>query len=66
MSEEQRQQFPQDIKTMEERNQGRRDKWMMADYCGSIKRDLNNIEYDNQERKNSFHSFYDHEGFICC
>ena len=36
--------FHQDIKTMEERYQGRWDHHMMADYCWSLKRDLN-IKY---------------------
>ena len=50
VSKEQKQknkkQFPQDIKTMEERDQRRWDKRIMDDYCWSIKRDLNNIEQD--------------------
>ena len=37
---------------------------MMADYCWYIKRNLNNIEHDNQERENVYHSFHVHEGFI--
>ena len=36
---------------MEKRYQGRWDKQMMADYYWSIKRDLNNIKHDNQERE---------------
>ena len=36
--------FHQDIKTMEERYQGQRDKRMMANFRCSIKRDLNNTE----------------------
>ena len=42
------------IKIMEEQYQGRWDKQMIADYCWSIKRDLNNIEYDRQSRKRKF------------
>ena len=42
-----------------------RDKQMMANYYWSIKRDLNNIEHDNQEREKIFyHNSYVHEGFI--
>ena len=37
---------------------------MMADYCCSIKRDLNNIEHYNPEREKIYHSSYVHEGFI--
>ena len=36
----------------------------MADYCWSIKRDLNNIEHDNQEREKFYHSSYVHKSFI--
>ena len=39
-------QFHQDMKTMEEHYQGQWNKQMMAEYCWSIKRDLNNIEHD--------------------
>ena len=64
-----REQFRQDIKTMEECNQGRWDERMMTEYCWSIKNDLNNIEYDNQGRKNFHHSSKNcgesfHEGFF--
>ena len=38
-SEEQGERFHQDIKTMEERYQGRWDTHMMADYCWSLQRD---------------------------
>ena len=48
MSDEQGERFPQNIKTMEEHYQGRWDNQMMADYCWSIKGDLNSIEHDNQ------------------
>ena len=41
------------------------DKQMMANYCWSIKRDLNNIKHDRQSRKKIFyHSSYVHKGFI--
>ena len=40
--------FHQDIKTLEERYQGRWDKHIMADTWWIIKRDLNNIEHYRQ------------------
>ena len=39
---------------MEDRDQERWDKRMMAEYWWSIKRDLNNIEHDRQSRKQTF------------
>ena len=36
---------------------------MVADNCLSIKRDLNNIEYDRQSRKRKFF-YHVHDGFI--
>ena len=54
VSDEQRERFHQDIKTMEERYQERLDKRMMANYCWSIKRDLNNIKHDSQSGKKFF------------
>ena len=39
---------------MEERYQGRWDKQMIADYCWSIKTDLNNIKHDSQSKKREF------------
>lgn len=39
VSDEQGERFHQDLKTMEERYQGRWDKHMMAGYCWSNKRD---------------------------
>ena len=56
MSDEQGERFYQNVK-MEEW-----DKQMMANYCWSIKRDINNFEHDNRE--NFYHSSYVHEGFI--
>ena len=35
-----------------QRYQGRWDKRIMADYIWSIKKDLNNIEHNNQKKKN--------------
>ena len=64
VSDEQGEQFHQDIKTMEEPYRGRWDKLMITDYFRSIKRDSNNIEHDNQERENFYHSCYVKEGFI--
>ena len=60
VSDEQGEQYHQNIKTMEEHYQWRWDKRMMADYYWSIKRDFNNVEQDNQAREN----FPVHEGFI--
>ena len=37
---------------------------MMTDYYWSIKRDLNNIGHDNQEREKFYHSSYVYQGFI--
>ena len=37
---------------------------MMPDYCYSIKRDLNNIENNNQVREKFCDSSFLHEGFI--
>ena len=37
---------------------------MMADNCWRIKRSLDNIEHDNQEREYSYHNSYVREGFI--
>ena len=56
--------IPLGYQTMEERYQGWWYKRMMAEYCCSIKRQLNNIEHDNQKRENFYHSFYVHKGFI--
>ena len=54
--------FHQDIKIMEEHYQWWWDKWMMADFCWSLKRDFNNIEHD-REREHFYHSFYVNKGF---
>ena len=64
VSDKQEERFHQDIKIMEERYQGWWDKRMMADYYWSIKRDLNNIEHDNQKREKIDQSSYVHKGFI--
>ena len=54
LSDEQGEWVHQDIKTMEECYQERLNKQMMAFYCWSITRDLNNIEHDRQSRKRKF------------
>ncbi|PNF13896.1 hypothetical protein B7P43_G10663, partial [Cryptotermes secundus] len=54
-SEEQGERFHQDIKTMEDRYQGRWDTHMMADYCWSLKRDCSKI-HSRKSRKRSFRS----------
>ena len=64
VSDEQWEQFHQNIRTMEKRYQGWWDKRMMADYCWRIKRDLNKIEHENQERKTFYHNSNVHEDFI--
>ena len=65
VSNEQREQFHQNIKTMEERYQGWWEKQMIAGYCCSIKRDLHNVEHGRQSRKKFFyHSSYVYEGYI--
>ena len=53
VSDEQGERFPQDFKTMEERNLRRWDKRMIADYYWNIKK-LNNIEHDWHSRKIHF------------
>lgn len=55
ISEEQGERFHQDIKTMEDRYQGRWDTHMMADYCWSLKRDCSKI-HSRMSRKRSFFS----------
>ena len=52
-SDEQGERFHQDIKTMEERYQGRWDHHMMADYCWSLERDLN-VKYKRHSRRATF------------
>ena len=54
VSDEQGERFHMDIKTIEEHYHGSWDKWMMTDYCWSIKRDLNNFEHNTQWRKRKF------------
>ena len=42
--------FHQDIKEMERRYQGRKDKKMLADFCWNLKRDLSEEE-NNEDKK---------------
>lgn len=50
-NEEQGERFHQELKTMEERYQGRH---MMADYCWGMKRDCPNAPYSRKSRKITF------------
>ena len=54
LSEEQGERFHQDIKTMEERYQGRWDTHMMADYCWNLMRDLPGKKHSRKALKRSF------------
>ncbi len=54
VSDEQGERFHQDLKTMEERYQGRWDKHMMADYCWSIKRDCPQEVHRRKSYKRKF------------
>ena len=54
MSKEQGERFYQDIKTMEERYQGRWDSHMMADYYWSLKRDVLEASYKSKPLKRKF------------
>lgn len=53
-SEEQGERFHQDIKTMEERYQGRWDHHMMADYCWTLQRDCPDQKYNRQSHTKRF------------
>lgn len=53
-SEEQGERFHQDIKTMEDRYQGRWDNHMMADYCWSLQRDCPSKLHARQSYKRKF------------
>ena len=54
VSDEQGERFHQDLKTMEERYQGQRDKRMMADYCWNIKRDCLDSAHKRKSLKRKF------------
>ena len=54
LSEEQGERFHQDLKTMEERYQGRWDDHMMADYCWSIQRDCPLTKHRRAPLKRAF------------
>lgn len=53
-SDEQGERFHQDLKTMEERYQGRWDRHMMADYCWGMQRDLSTAHHSRKSRKRKF------------
>ncbi|GFV39218.1 uncharacterized protein TNCV_2089581 [Trichonephila clavipes] len=50
-SEEQGERFHQDLRTMEERYQGRWDSHMMVDYCWSLQRDLPKVIHSRKSYK---------------
>ena len=54
VSDEQGERFHQDLKTMEERYQGRWDVHMMADYVWTIKRDVPHLEHKKESKKRKF------------
>ena len=54
VSDEQGERFHQDIKTMEERYQGRWDIKMMADYSWNLKGDVPDSKYSRKSRKCKF------------
>lgn len=53
-SEEQGERFHQDIRTMEERYQGRWDRHMMADYCWTLIRDCPKQNHNRKSYRKSF------------
>ena len=54
VSDEQGERFHQDLKIMEERDQGRWDKSMMADFCWSIKQNHPDEVYKRKSYKHKF------------
>lgn len=54
VSDEQGERFHQDIKTMEERYQGRWDHHMMADFCWSLQRDCPDQSHSRKSLRKSF------------
>ena len=54
VSDEQGQRFHQDIKTMDERHQGRWYIKVMVDYCWNLKRDKLDSEHSRKSRKRKF------------
>ena len=54
VSDEQGERFHQDIKTMEERYQGRWDEVMIADFCWSLKRDCSDTRHRRKSNKRKF------------
>ena len=53
-SDEQGERFHQDIKVMEERNQGRWDQHMMVDYCWNLLRDCPDVHHSRKSYKRQF------------
>ena len=53
-NEEQGERFHQDIKTMEERYQGRWDQHVMADYCWNLLRDCPKVAHKRKSYKRQF------------
>ena len=54
VSKEQGERFHQDIRTMEERYQGRWDFHMMADYCWTLIRDCTEQSHSQKSHKRTF------------
>jgi hypothetical protein len=54
LNEEQGELFHQEIKTMEERYQGKWDTYIMADYCWGLMRDYPGKIYSRKSPKRSF------------
>ena len=54
VSDEQGERFHQDLMAVEERNQGRWDRHMLADYCWSIKLECPEIAYKRKSYKRQF------------
>ena len=54
VSEEQGEKFHQDIRTMEERYQGRWDSHMMADYCWTLIHDLTEQSHSQKSYEQTF------------
>ena len=54
VSEEQGERFHQDIRTIEERFQGRWDSHMMANYCWTLNRDCSEQSHSRKSYKRTF------------
>ena len=66
MSDQQRERFHQDLKEMENRNQGRWDSVMMADYCWNLKRKLLAAEHSRSSKKRKFKPWSLNNGEATC